>query len=395
MAGLGNRQKHSHGRHARTGFAIGAQNLSTGSGNESTYQRHLVYVPEKSAYRKRVPRNLDSNEGLATDRAARYTAQREAGRVGRNRGHRFEEDLASQLGSLSMADISSRPEPIRHLVEGNAAKQLIRYIAQTDGLSEIREVRAWWTGGLATSGLGDRIFGADEASVRRTKSDVVVEISHDGGVKLVGVGVKTCFNMKPTNAQLYFGTASSFCRLLRENSVGVSDLMEIELRKFCGDKGYRPMDAGDTGSTRESDPSRWYWEELSPEPRESWERLFTVSNETISRVLLQKAYKDDPIEPSFLLHLRHGEGFPTKPALAIYSIDEFVRYNRLYGGFKAREYQIRKGRFKNDPSIHLAPRFGVIQFQRGGQKQHPTQLQFNLKAGYFNHFPDIPAQVRH
>lgn len=32
---------------------------------------------------------------------------------------------------------------------------------------------------------------------------------------------------------------------------------------------------------------------------------------------------------------------------------------------------------------HKAPKFGVVQMQRGGQKQHPTQLQFNLKAGYF------------
>ena len=32
---------------------------------------------------------------------------------------------------------------------------------------------------------------------------------------------------------------------------------------------------------------------------------------------------------------------------------------------------------------HLAPRFGIVQMQRGGQKQHPDQLQFNLEAGYF------------
>ncbi len=33
--------------------------------------------------------------------------------------------------------------------------------------------------------------------------------------------------------------------------------------------------------------------------------------------------------------------------------------------------------------VHQAPRFGVIQMQRGGQKQHPEQLQFNLEASYF------------
>ena len=31
----------------------------------------------------------------------------------------------------------------------------------------------------------------------------------------------------------------------------------------------------------------------------------------------------------------------------------------------------------------MAPRFGIVQMQRGGQAQHPEQLQFNLQAGYF------------
>ena len=45
---------------------------------------------------------------------------------------------------------------------------------------------------------------------------------------------------------------------------------------------------------------------------------------------------------------------------------------------------MKKGRYKEPEGIlHQAPKFGVIQMQRGGQKQHPTQLQFNLKSGYF------------
>lgn len=47
-------------------------------------------------------------------------------------------------------------------------------------------------------------------------------------------------------------------------------------------------------------------------------------------------------------------------------------------------YAVRKGTYKDPLGVqHEAPRFGIVQMQRGGQKQHPTQLQFNLKAGYF------------
>jgi len=66
-------------------------------------------------------------------------------------------------------------------------------------------------------------------------------------------------------------------------------------------------------------------------------------------------------------------------------MNEIVELSHTYSGFILSEYVIRKGTYKNDNNTHLAPRFGFIQFQRGGQKQHPTQLQFNLKAGYFRH----------
>lgn len=330
----------------------------------------------------------------AAREAARLSAQQDAGRSGRNRGHRFEKDLARDIPLVLTEELPNRGPERRHLVTGKPAEELLAYISNAEGLRDIRFVRAWWTGGLATSGLGDRLIGAGKEAVNRTKSDVVVEIGHGEGERLVGIGVKTCFNAKPTNAQLYFGTATSFCRLLRENSLAVSDEMETELRKFCGDAGYRPKDSTSGDISRKSDPSRWYWEELQPKPRRHWEELFTDANAEVARALLQKAYNDDPIEPSYLLHLRHATELPDDWPLAIYSIDEFVNYNVLEGGFSTREYIIRKGRFKDDPSIHLAPRFGVIQFQRGGQRQHPTQLQFNLKAGYFHDFPSAPTALR-
>ena len=68
----------------------------------------------------------------------------------------------------------------------------------------------------------------------------------------------------------------------------------------------------------------------------------------------------------------------------IFSLDEFIQLSHNYGPFTFRKYKVNKGRYKEPKSVeHLAPRFGIVQMQRGGQKQHPTQLQFNLKAGYF------------
>ena len=69
--------------------------------------------------------------------------------------------------------------------------------------------------------------------------------------------------------------------------------------------------------------------------------------------------------------------------IAVFSMEEIVAISKAYSGFELSPYVIRKGTYKNDNKIHYAPRFGFIQFQRGGQRQHPTQLQFNLKAGYF------------
>jgi len=70
--------------------------------------------------------------------------------------------------------------------------------------------------------------------------------------------------------------------------------------------------------------------------------------------------------------------------VAIYHIDEILTLSKNYQGFKLKEYSVKKGSYK-DPAgcTHLAPRFGIIQMQRGGQQQHPDQLQFNLEAGYF------------
>lgn len=105
----------------------------------------------------------------------------------------------------------------------------------------------------------------------------------------------------------------------------------------------------------------------------------------ITLLLFQKAYKEDPYAPDFLLHQTVKYTDFNSCETAIFTMNEIIELSRQYSGFMLTEYKIRKGTYKNDNTPHLAPRFGFIQFQRGGQKQHPTQLQFNLKAGYFRH----------
>ena len=334
-------------------------------------------------------------ENSATDKAVHGDAlaaeelQRIAGTNGRRRGHAFEEALAISLTSLNVEELTDRADASSHLVVGDPANELARYILANEAISEFIAIRAWWVGGLATSGLGDRVFGDRNMTVSASKSDIIVEFQTAHGPKLVGVGVKTCFHKNPTNAQLYFGTATSFCRLLRNNGFAISGEMEVALRMFCGDEGFRPSDSTAASPTRVSDPSRWYWEELPQAARTEWENLLDNHTEGVTRVLMQKAYLNDPLEPDYILHLRTAYTNLEDSQLAIYSVDEFVKYSAQVGRFDTRPYVIHKGSFKHDNTTHLAPRFGVVQFQRGGQKQHPTQLQFNLKAGYFNSFPQM------
>ena len=93
-----------------------------------------------------------------------------------------------------------------------------------------------------------------------------------------------------------------------------------------------------------------------------------------------------PISPEFVLHQCQCYAAFEQAEVAIFSIDEFVRLSRQYGAFGTRDYVVRKGTHRG-PGVHQAPRFGFVQFQRAGNKQHPTQLQFNLEAGYFNKLP--------
>ncbi len=249
-------------------------------------------------------------------------------------------------------------------------------------------MRALWLGGLATAQAGDVSIDASGQAVTKTKSDVLVHLRwRDGQTRSFGVSVKACNNKAPTNAQLYFTTARGFCALMRREGLAMSLSAEHALRQFCGDAGFRPIDETPPAPGRLSDPNRWYWEELPQQGRDDLERLFASHQASVTRTLLQAAYPDDPHRPVYVMHQRYRCVSQADCPLAILSVDQFVEQSSAFGGFSTRRHAIRKGTYKSDPGIHLAPRFGFVQFQRGGQKQHPTQLQFNLMAGYFNKLP--------
>lgn len=317
-------------------------------------------------------------------RDARHAAQIEAGTKGRKRGHEFEEGLAAAIGQTCLPLETSQRPTGSHLVVGKPAVELLNFILLHEKLPGVTGFDAAWLGGLATSGKGDLLYDENGDVVCRSKSDVLLTIHHSRGPRRIGVSVKTCNKRTPTNDQLYFTTAVAFCNLLRSHAIPISQDAEVALRMFCGDTGYRPVDSPGATKGRLSDPERWFWEELPKVGRTEWETLLGQRQRDVSLILLQQAYPDDPFPPEYVLHQRVAFSDADRVPLALFTMDQLISQSIAHGGFSTKEYPVRKGRFKDDPAKHLAPRFGFIQFQRGGQKQHPTQLQFNLCAGYFN-----------
>ena len=313
----------------------------------------------------------------------KHAAQILAGIDGRMLGHKFEERLTAAINKLGQRPFKPSGNHA-HVVDGIPAVELLAYICRDLGAILIDTAEAWWMGGLATSGEGDRTIPGTGLVFMRSKSDVILRLKIGGESRLIGVGVKTCNAKSPTNAQLFFSTATAFSELLRRNGIKVSRVAEHAMKMFCGDTGFRPLDHPENLSGRLADTNRWFWEELPKAGRVQWESLLKNRQDDVTRALLRYAYADDPLPPEYVLHQRHGTKDEDKTPLAIFSVDELIAKSRRFGSFSTKEYQVRKGTFKNDPSTHLAPRFGFVQFQRGGQKQHPTQLQFNLKARYFD-----------
>lgn len=168
------------------------------------------------------------------------------------------------------------------------------------------------------------------------------------------------------------------------NGISVSETAITALRQFCGDAGFRPLDHAQDLTNRVVDPRHYFWEEIDSKGRTEWETIFRIKQDEISQLLFQKAYLNDPFIPEYLLHKTKKASSWPETEVAIYSIDELIKLSKTYQGFATRSYRVNKGSHKDTKGItHLAPRFGVIQMQRGGQKQHPNQLQFNLQTGYF------------
>ena len=313
-----------------------------------------------------------------------HALQIQAGTLGRKAGHAFEDTITQRINSFSYPlDIALQVEG--HVLSGDPAMLLLAYICKHQGISQLEQAIAISTGALATSEDGKQFLSINGSSFSRCKSDLVITLNGKSEKSVtVGVSTKQCNNDTPTNAQLYFTTARGFANLLQTNGIEVSSKAIDALRQFCGDAGFRPQDNSRIAQTRQVDPRRYFWEEIDNAGRSEWEALFAEKQDEISRLLFQKAYLDDPFIPEYLLHKTKKSPRWESTEVAIYSINELISLSRTYQGFATKLYSVKKGSYKDPVGVgHLAPRFGVIQMQRGGQKQHPEQLQFNLEAGYF------------
>ncbi len=305
-----------------------------------------------------------------------------AGVTGRQRGHRFETNLATSLNGMQMP-YSRAMQQVGILNTGAPHIILLEKALEMLGWESVDKVEAYATGVLATAQSGQKEITINGTPIRSSKSDVIL-VLHKGDERAVkGVSVKQCNNNHPTNAQVFFTTATAFYNLLNTNGIKLSADALRAMQQFCGDPGFRPMDELDC-TNRMSTPERYFWEEIEEKGRNEWEEAFKTHQDLITKLLMQKGYAKDPMPPEIVFHKTKKAQNAAIQETAIFSMDEFLALSKKFGGFSCDEYYVKKGRYKESKDTrHKAPRFGVIQMQRGGQKQHPTQLQFNLKAGYF------------
>lgn len=308
--------------------------------------------------------------------------QIDAGAKGRKKGHSYENELAGHLNGMTMPYFRSHDvSGVIH--KGLPTEILLDKILTYIGWEKCDKVEAYATGKLATSESGDKEIQIEGESITSAKSDVILVLYRSREKRIIGVSVKQCNNKTPTNAQVFFTTATAFYHLLVTNGFQLTENALKAMRQFCGDVGFRPMDDSDC-SDRVSSPERYFWEETDSDGRLEWEDAFREKQDDITRLLLQKGYSDDPFPPEIILHKTKKALSFTEQEIAIFSIQQFIELSKKYSPFCHKLYRVKKGHYKEPEGVsHQAPRFGVVQMQRGGQKQHPTQLQFNLKAGYF------------
>lgn len=312
---------------------------------------------------------------------AKHALQIQAGVDGRKRGHEFESELSDLINSITQP--INQIQKSKNVVRGAPHLFLIQKALQLINWTSCTKVEAIALGSLATAEGGKKWLKVHGVTVKACKSDILLTLYSGNFVKSIGVSVKQCNNKTPTNAQLYFTTATAFCHLLQRNNINISDKAINSLRQFCGDKGFRPSDNPLYMVGRSTDPRRFFWEEIEKNGRLELENIFSSKQDQVTKLLLQKAYLNDPFSPELIIHKTKKIELEDQE-FAIYGINELIELSHNYSGFTKKEYSVRKGQYKDPINIkHEAPRFGIVQMQRGGQKQHPTQLQFNLQAGYF------------
>ncbi|MBZ0201055.1 MAG: hypothetical protein K8H86_14380 [Ignavibacteriaceae bacterium] len=321
-----------------------------------------------------------------TPNDTKHALQIQAGIVGRKAGHKYEVVLASKINQIKGV-VQSAPTPNR-FIYGNVETDVVRKALSVLGWKKCDKVEAIALGALATADGGMQWLQVHGVVVKACKSDVLITLYEGKSIKTVGVSVKQCNKENPTNAQLYCSTATAFCDLLELNGIKLSNNARTAMRQFCGDAGFRPIDDKIVMKKRLTDSSRFFWEEINQKGRVELESIFSAHQDKITRLLLQKAYTNDPFIPELVLHkTKKIKSGPQE--FALFSIVEIIRLSRKYSGFTKKLYADRK---KSRPLeerkltkgiFHEAPRFGIIQFQRLGNKQNATQLQFNLEAGYF------------
>lgn len=286
-----------------------------------------------------------------------HALQIQAGTLGRKAGHLFEDNITSEINSLTypyQCPLAQQP----HVCSGDPALLLLNYIGNREGFRTIQSAVAISTGALATSEEGMQWLSINGANISRCKSDLVIILtSEDGRVVTVGISTKQCNNKTPTNAQLYFTTALGFSNLLRSNGLAVSESAVYALRQFCGDPGFRPLDETNNGG-RLTDPRRYFWEEIDLQGRQEWEDILSYQQDTVSRLLFQKAYLNDPFTPDYLLHKTKASSGWNQTEVAIYSIDEIINLSRTYGGFRKRPYSVRKGSYKDPQGVEHDAQIG-------------------------------------
>lgn len=330
-----------------------------------------------------------------TPESAVHHLQIQAGTLGRRRGHQFEDKITELINELQLPHIVPSEIPAQHVFCGVPGVELLNYVCQREGFKTLVKVTALSTGALATSEDGKHALAVDGVDVTKCKSDVILTLEDGAGkVVTVGVSAKQCNVKTPANAQVYLSTASAFAKTLRDNGIPVSEGAEIGLKRFCGDAGYRPSDDADAMQNRETDPRHYFWEELSESARYELADIFQIHHRTILRLVLQRAYPGDAYPPKYVIHKTKKCTSESLTEVAIFSMDELAGLSEAYKGFETRAYRVRKGSHKDPPGVmHEAPRVGFLQMQRFGNQQNGTQLQFNLKAGYFYHLGEKPKDV--